>query len=199
MSNKCSVEVCERDSCCKGLCDPHYRRFSKQGEVFDRSTIRNKAINGHPLDFIKKAINSDSKDCILWPFSNNGYYGKVGYKGKSDYAHRVSLELFLGRDIIKGMEVAHSPTLCSSKLCINPKHLREATKMENERDKLVAGTITRGSNHKNSKLNELDIVRIINDERTHSLIAHDYGVSRSVVSEIKRRESWRHVTQEKLK
>lgn len=55
-------------------------------------------------------------------------------KIKSVSAHRVSLADALGVPLWKLREAAHAPGCCST-LCIEPMHLRSATRRQNEADK----------------------------------------------------------------
>ncbi len=43
------------------------------------------------------------------------------------------------------------------------------------------------------RLADAGVLKIRADKRAHALIAKDFGVDRSTVSQIKRRASWRHI------
>lgn len=58
-----------------------------------------------------------------------------GYKTPRNLlATRVSLEVFVGSPP-EGAEAAHDPVLCLHTDCVNPAHLRWASREENEADK----------------------------------------------------------------
>lgn len=103
--------------------------------------------------------------------------------------------MYLGRDILPGMDVAHQPLLCHTRNCVNPLHLREATRSENCLDKQIDGTHpnTIGVNHGRTSLTEEQVIAIRNDTRTHKQIAEEYGLARSTISTIKRKETWSHI------
>ena len=73
-------------------------------------------------------------DCI----EHTGYVGRNGYgqkkyRGKVVAAHRLAYALDVGLDVFTmGGSVLHS---CDNPLCVNPKHLRLGTHMQNMQDK----------------------------------------------------------------
>lgn len=71
-----------------------------------------------------------------WPFvgaqTPKGYGVIRDDAGRLVYAHRVALAAALGRPIRPGLLAAHR---CDYKPCVRPRHLYEATRSENERDK----------------------------------------------------------------
>ena len=74
--------------------------------------------------------------CWLWTGSvHKSGYGQFRYMGKTQPAHRVSYELFVG-PIPEGLDVLHS---CDERRCVNPAHLRPGTDLDNSRDKVERG------------------------------------------------------------
>jgi DNA invertase Pin-like site-specific DNA recombinase len=51
-----------------------------------------------------------------------------------------------------------------------------------------------GSNSKKNKLTEEQVVKIFHDARKYKKIAKDYSVSEVMISKIKNKKVWRHVT-----
>jgi len=51
-----------------------------------------------------------------------------------------------------------------------------------------------GSKNRRSKLTESQVAAIYFDARTRSVIAKEYGVSTTMITKIKRGQSWKHVT-----
>lgn len=132
--------------------------------------------------------------CWLWTgYKISDGYGYMRMGGNAERVHRISLKLYLGRDIEEGMLVCHKPLICHNRLCVNPDHLREATNIENCNDKILDGTYQIGEAAANCKLTEEQVIAIRNDARIQRIIAEEYGVSKSTIAMIKRRESWRHI------
>lgn len=82
------------------------------------------------MDKSKLKFQKNKSGCWEWA----GYVGKHGYgqvtiKGKSFKAHRLSYLLHKG-ELTSGLEIDH---LCRNRKCINPQHLEEVTKKENQR------------------------------------------------------------------
>ena len=87
-------------------------------------------------------------------------------------------------------QAAHS---CGNRACINPRHLRWATRSENEADKVTHGRSNRGSRQGRSKLNE-DQVHAIRQRLAAGgrpdVIGRDFGVARQTINEIRAGRNW---------
>lgn len=143
-------------------------------------------------------------ECWEWlgsKFQNTGY-GRTSY----GYAHRVAFELSKG-EIPEGLHILHS---CDNKLCCNPNHLRFGTRQDNMDDKVSRNRQSRlfkennpmygvkgenhpsskrfGENHPSSKLNNNQIVELLNErnEMKTSIykLAKKYNVSYSCIQRI---------------
>jgi len=67
-------------------------------------------------------------NCWNWTGTKaKGGYGRIAYNGKQQMAHRVSFELS-GEVIPEGMMIDHK---CHNRLCVNPQHLRIASRKQN--------------------------------------------------------------------
>lgn len=67
---------------------------------------------------------------IAGPGNSEGYR-PIQHDGRVFRAHRVSLMLKLGRDLLPGMFAMHK---CDVRLCINPDHLEEGNGSDNSQD-----------------------------------------------------------------
>ena len=76
--------------------------------------------------FWKRVDIRNENECWNWLGATVDGYGIVSYKGKSRKAHRVSYELEHGTEPVNVVD-----HLCKNRLCVNPKHLEDVTKKEN--------------------------------------------------------------------
>lgn len=183
----CAVDGCTKPAESRGWCDAHYQRWRKHGDPLGGRTE-----NGAAMDWLLAHLNTKSDECVAWPFARdrNGY-GRLHFRGKLSFAHRVMCELAHGEPPTEKHHAAHS---CGKGHlgCVNPKHLRWATRVENEADKGCHGTLSRGEYHPQSKLsaaNVLEIRQILKNEGA-SKIAKSFGVQPQTISAIKHRKSW---------
>ncbi|QNN97391.1 HNH endonuclease [Serratia phage SALSA] len=133
---------------------------------------------------------NEATGCIEWQGAkHHSGYGVITIKRKAKRAHRVAYEVAYG-EIPKGKLLCHT---CDNKLCINPAHLIPGTHKENMQDMVASGKSLKGTKHHKAVLNE-DLVREIRYATgTHQEIADRFGVSKSNVGFIRRRETWTHV------
>lgn len=132
-----------------------------------------------------------SGDCWIWTaYRGITGYGIVGVDRRVQKAHRVAWQLTHG-PIPHGACVLHR---CDNPPCVNPAHLFLGTQAENVADRDAKGRHVpmSGERHGCAKLTTDQVIAIRADPRIHRLIAADYGVARTVISRIRRRE-WAHV------
>lgn len=135
----CSVETCSAVATRKGLCGRHYLRQRRHGSPLAGSGDRNIVI-----PWLKHHVSFDRDECLRWPFAyrSNGY-GSVTLEGRHTTASRAMCLLAHGEPKVSSMDAAHS---CGNGHlgCVNPKHLRWATHLENMADAVAAGTLCSG-------------------------------------------------------
>jgi hypothetical protein len=78
--------------------------------------------------FEKRFVPCPTSGCWLWIGSTlkNGY-GVMTVENKTVYAHHFSMILH-GKDVESGLDVDH---VCGNRACVNPDHLRLATRSQN--------------------------------------------------------------------
>ena len=179
----CSIENCGRSAIARGWCREHYYRWRRNGDP-----LGGRASHGRPMRWIEDHASYQGSECLTWPFRRGGR----GYAYISNEpASRRMCELAHGAAPSAAHQAAHS---CGNGHlgCINPRHLRWATKQDNERDKIAHGTLRVGRQLPWAKLTE-DQVREIRrlKECSHSQIAKQFGVSRSLVGQVIQGKIWR--------
>lgn len=185
---ECSVDSCEKRAATRGLCHAHYDKFKKYGDP-----LAGRTHSGQQLKFIQDVINSQTDECQLWTFGKDrDGYGQVwdGKQRKGFLTHIYVCLLVYGDRPTDKHQVAHS---CGVRSCINPRHLRWATKLENESDKILHGTRARGIKHGKAKLNENDVINIrkrISNGEIQAELGRLYQISPSTVRDIKSRKIW---------
>lgn len=156
---------------------------------------RKRASAGAPVQFIKDHMTWTADDCVEWPFSlDQDGYGSVGCKESklpSNRAHRLMCIWVHGDPPFEAAMAAH---FCGNRRCINPKHLRWATVLENSFDRYGHGTMLMGETATNAKLTAAQALDVYRDTRRQVDIAKSYGVAQTVISKIKSGRAWSHVT-----
>lgn len=146
------------------------------------------------MQFVYVAPNG----CWLWM----GGHGKRRYPhfyhgGKTLYAHRVSLELSLGRPIKPGLDALHSCPDGDNPMCVNPDHLREGTHAENMQDMASRGRPrVWGERCRTAKLTDAQVLELRGLSDSGMLqreLGAKYGITQQVVSKILNGKSWKHL------
>ena len=150
-----------------------------------------------------------SGKCLRSEPGPSGYINVSVYdadgKHHSKGTHVLVCEAFHGPRPSGDHQVAHGD---GDRANNRSDNLRWATRAENMGDKNIHGTMPRGDRHPSRtnperlargerngsvKLTEDAVRQILADQRLNVAIARDFGVSKSTIAMIKRREIWRHV------
>lgn len=147
-----------------------------------------------PLDFIKSRLLPEVESgCHVWTYSlDKCGYGQVRYSGKIYKVHRLVYALTKGEP--GPQMVCHT---CDNRACANEEHLFLGTALDNTRDMYDKGRNRNvgklGEAHHAASLTEDTVREIRRSPERGSAIARRLGVSASIVSDIRRRKTWRHV------
>lgn len=193
MTAFCSFPGCDNPKspkAAKGLCNSHYWQLHKGRPLTPLSYRRNRII-----PWLEAHASFDGDDCLTWPFAvNDKGRGQVKLRGKHVPASRYMCELAHGKPPTPEHEAAHS---CGKghQGCVNPKHLRWATSVENKADMVEHGTRIRGEKCWNARLTESAVLAIREFAHTMSkpAIASMFGIDTYHVTRIIRGERWGHV------
>ncbi len=185
---ECSVPDCCKKPKSQGLCLAHYKKLLKYGDPL----VSKSAKNGALRQWVEDNASYSGDDCLRWPFSYNPLgYGAVSVGGVREYAHRYMCELVNGPAPTPCHETAHS---CGNGHlgCLNPRHLRWATRSENIEDKIEHGTSQHGENNAKAKLTEADVrtIRRMLPSHSNKEIAELYGVTNSAIWHIRIGSTW---------
>jgi hypothetical protein len=149
------------------------------------------------IDRFKAKVRLDENGCWLWQacFRKTGY-GAFGFRGRTEYAHRVAYELFVG-EIPQGKEVCHH---CDVRACVNPNHLFVGTRGDNMRDasakgriKIPARSFRSDETHQPAKLTNAAVRFIRGSGESSQSLARRFGVSRYAIWSARTRRTFREV------
>jgi DNA-binding XRE family transcriptional regulator len=136
------------------------------------------------------------ENCWITDFScSPSGYPLMGINRKNKLVSRVMYELHFG-EIPPGMLVCHR---CDNPKCVNPDHLFLGTYQDNIDDMMSKGrkASQQGSRNSQAKLNEEKVLEIKRDlaetNLTQEKIAKKYGVSDTIICQIKNGKIWNHV------
>lgn len=178
----CSFGDCPYPVHGHGLCNTHYRRVDRSGDVTKGATSR--------VPTVFAVVEVDPVECFFLPGSD-GRPLVVTIKGRKERAHRAVLRLTAGPPP-PGSEACHN---CGNGHlgCITPRHLRWDTKSANQMDRVGHSTSNRGRAHPQSVLTESkvrEIRRLLAEGHKGVDIAARFGVAEQTVCEIKKGRNW---------
>lgn len=191
-SKLCSIGGCGKPVRTRGWCATHYSRWRRRGDA--TISVPPERVPGKAAKFFDEVVlKYDGADCLIWPFSKSrGGRAQINVGGRPQYVQRLACQFVHGDPPSQAHQAAHS---CGNGhlSCVNPRHIRWATPIENAADKEAHGTVPRGEKHKNARLTEGDVraIKIALQNMGISEVAKKWGVSRGAIAAIKRGENWR--------
>lgn len=190
---RCTVAGCDSFVCAKGMCNRHYLRNRKfgspllGGDQAERGLTPEERLVKTGWDEVEGRLETP---CWEWRGSLDGSgYGQFhvmapkesGKRRKRIAAHRLALELKLGRELAYvGKRKEYALHDCDNRKCVNPDHLRPGTQIDNTEDMMA-----RGRQHRKFSPAVIDSIRRDWSEgMLQGEIADKYGASQPYVSEV---------------
>lgn len=148
----CSLDDCDRPHYGHGLCQMHYKRSRRpsglDGPVLQKDT----------KEYLRQLVSIETDACTLWGRSITASgYPLVQFDERAIVGHRLVCWDTYGPPPFDGAQAAHS---CGVKRCVNPRHIRWATRQENEADKKRHGTYQYGERNPAVKLSDAQVAAI---------------------------------------
>lgn len=116
-------------------------------------------------------------------------YGRITIDGQNNLAHRLSLELILGKKLSKKLCVLHK---CDNRKCVYPGHLYLGSKKDNAHDMMSRN---RAALAKLKTYQIIKIRKLFNTGKfTHEDIAKKFDISRANITNIVNNKTWKGVS-----
>lgn len=172
-----------------------------------RTTTRKKRQNWKPwplyeAELARFALEIDASGgpdaCHPWQGKPDTHgYGRFNLRGGAYYlAHRLALQLALGRQLQPNEDSRHS-NACTTRLCCNQRHLQPGSKADNVADRVAAGRCAIAERNAQTKLTReiaLDIFLRRSAGQSIASLAREHEVATATVRRIMSGAAWRHVT-----
>lgn len=191
----CTLDECEQKHYALGLCRRHYSLKRYHGDPL--ASVTPKASVGEPRKFYEETVLTyDGEECLIWPYARlDRGYAMMTTPGRSNRVSKILCEDVNGPPPTPEHQAAHA---CGKGHlgCVAKKHLSWKTPADNQADRLIHGTSTRGENNGFSKLTNITAQQIfaLKGSMGQRKIAKKFGVSRTAVGQIHRGTTWAWLT-----
>jgi hypothetical protein len=147
--------------------------------------------------FAQKFVRGGDADCWLWTGAISAHKRKRNHRqghiiaddGSTLISSRAAWLIFKG-EIPAGSHVLHT---CDNPICVNPHHLFLGTNTDNIADRMAKGRSTIGEKDGFAKLTTEQVIAISSAVGPVAQIARQYGIGRTQVYRIRRKETWAHL------
>lgn len=192
-SRICSIDGCGKPHFGRGWCGAHYSRWKRQADI--NKPVRTRSDPDEMDQFFQSAIVYKGNECLLWPFATYGGYAKRHVKGYNGMqVHRIICQIVHGEPPSPSHQAAHN---CGNGNlgCVAPTHLRWATPLENQADRIPHGTHVKGEQIPWARLTEDDVVyiRSMANIMRQADLALMFHVTHQTIWSVINRVNWKHV------
>lgn len=187
-SKTCKINQCDKPVRARGMCPMHYKRWASHG---DPMTVL-QAPAGDALYWIKENSSYSGEECLIWPFGKgNGGYGSIRFEGESKKPSSVMCLVAHGEKPDPASEAAHSCGNGKSG-CVNPGHLRWASRKQNHQDRFFHGTLKT-----NLTVSDVASVKSMYQRGDRQAqISKKLGISRAAISSIVNEKTFSYLNKE---
>lgn len=135
-ATRCDVDGCERAVYARGICEAHYQRLKKLGDVQAHKPLRKLPTRDERSDIVgrilAKCTTSPETGCIEWHgFTLESGYGTISWNSRERVVHRAMWTATVGP--IPTDDDWTLDHLCLNRRCVNTEHLEVVTRTENSR------------------------------------------------------------------
>lgn len=163
-------------------------RLSENGLYF--KDLNSKLTDADEARFWEKVDVGGIDECWPWlGYTDPAGYGQFSFEGKKKRAHRIAVR-FTRTDPTDKV-VRH---LCHNPSCVNPRHLKTGTQLENVQDMVRANRQAQGEGNGNSKLSAGQVREIRRSDRPPEELASNYPVTAGNIRKIRAGELWSHLS-----
>ena len=130
-TSTCTGPQCDRDVRTRGLCGSHYQQLQRGRPLTALRPMRKQNMSAGEMGrwIIEQVEVDPDSGCWVWPHTlDRRGYGRVGFRGRQWYVHRLMLSVFV-EPLVDGLVVDH--IACISRACCNPAHLRQVSQAGN--------------------------------------------------------------------
>jgi hypothetical protein len=130
--------------------------------------------------------------CLLWLGAAQNGYGQLLWDGRTQLAHRLMWMVHNGPLPSPKTLICHR---CDNPSCIEITHLFRGDHQINSDDKVRKGRQSRVRGNANgcSSLDEATVREILSSLLSDADLAARFGMSRSGIGRIRRRDTWAHI------
>jgi len=148
--------------------------------------------NSPPIEKYIFKTKRDKSGCLVWTgYVSNSGYGSFMINGKNVMVHRWAFENFIA-PIKPQNDICHK---CDNRLCVEPSHLFQGTRLDNMKDCVRKNRHAHGETTY-SKLTEQDVLEIKYLSKNgwgSRIMSAFYPVSERHIRSILQGKRWRHL------